>query len=156
MGAFDELLGTLRSRGIHAVLRLLNSRAPHRFTGMYRFDPPMLRSLYLYDAFAPEITRGEDLVLRETYCAIVGIEERPFAVENSLTEPRLASHPARETVISYCGVLIRDASGAPFGTLCHFDTQPCEVPKSQLPLMEQIAPYLHQAFVGAGHGREAR
>ena len=40
---------------------------------------------------------------------------------------------------SYCGVLLRDSEGAPFGTLCHFDLVPCEVPASEMPLMEAAA-----------------
>jgi GAF domain-containing protein len=137
-------------------LRALNSRSPHRFTGVYRFDPPMLRNLHLYDAFAPNVTRCDDSRISESYCAIVHSERRSLGVENSLTDPRLARHPAREIVISYCGVLIRDDRGAPFGTICHFDSKPCEVSTSELALMEQLAPYVHEAIFATEHGREAR
>lgn len=156
MDAFDELRLILQSRGIHALLRALKSRTPHRYAGVYRFDPPMLRNLCLCDAFTPEVTRGADSALSESYCAIVGSDERPLAFEDSRVEPQLVGHPSRESVISYCGVLIRDASGAPFGTICLFDSKPCEVPTSQLSLMERLAPYVHQAMVGIEQGCEAR
>jgi hypothetical protein len=153
---FDQLLEVLRTRGIHGLLCALNSRMPHRFTGVYRFDPPILRNPYLCDAFAPNVTRGEDSPINDNYCAIVRSERRSLGVENSRTDPRLAGHPAREIVISYCGVLISDARGEPFGTICHFDHKPCEVPTSELVLMEQLAPHVHAAIFASERGREAR
>src|SRR5262249_52083684 len=135
----------------------LNSRMPHRFTGVYLFDPPILRNPYLCDAFAPNVVkRGEDSTISDSYCAIVRSERRSLGVENSRTDPRVAGHPAREIVISYCGVPISDERGEPFGTICHFDHQPCEVPTSELVLMEQLAPHVHEAIFAAERGREAR
>ena len=33
------------SDGVHAALRYLNSRTPHRFTGVYRYDGDVLRNM---------------------------------------------------------------------------------------------------------------
>lgn len=138
----QEFVAVLASEGVTGALRFLNKRTPHRFTGIYRFDPPVLRNLYLVDAFAPETTSGDDAPMTETYCSIVGASERPFTTPNARLDDRLASHPARDSVISYCGVLLRAADGEPFGTLCHFDLKPCDVPVAELPMMEYAAPLL--------------
>ena len=136
----------LNHQGIHEALRFLNSRTPHRFTGIYRFDGPMLRNVYLMDSEGPEVRRGEDALMSATYCSIVGQCERAFTTEDARRDDRLRSHAARDNVLSYCGILLRDEAGAPFGTLCHFDLVPCAVPVSEMPLMDAAAPLLMRAF----------
>ncbi len=145
-GTFLKFEKLLESQGVHEALHFLNSRTPHRFTGVYRFDPPMLRNVHLVDSYAPELVKGDDAPMTETYCSIVGDTERPFTVEDARRDDRLRTHPARNSVISYCGVLLRDERGKPFGTLCHFDLLPCDVPVTELPLMEAAAPCLMKAL----------
>ncbi|WP_162472825.1 hybrid sensor histidine kinase/response regulator [Luteitalea pratensis] len=135
----EKFARTLAAPGWHDALRFLNSRTAHRFTGLYRFDPPWLRSLALLDADVSSVTRGEDVEMDATYCALVGTFERPFTTEDTAADERLRHHPARDTVRSYCGVLLRTASGAAFGTLCHFDVVPCDVPSQEIALMEAAA-----------------
>jgi PAS domain S-box-containing protein len=137
---FLKLGKILSTQGLHDALRFLNSRTPHRFTGLYRFEPPTLRNLALFDSEAPTVTKGDDAPMVATYCSIVGKQERGFTTEDTQRDDRLRTHPARDTVISYCGVLLRDAEGRPFGSLCHFDLVPCEVPIREMPLMEAAAP----------------
>jgi signal transduction histidine kinase/DNA-binding NarL/FixJ family response regulator len=129
----------LNGAGIHDALRFLNSRTPHRFTGLYRFDPPTLRNVALLDTDDVGKTSGDDAVLEETYCSIVGSFERPFTTADTLLDKRLRAHPARESVRSYCGVLLRRPDGSAFGTLCHFDLSPCDVPLAEMPLLEAAA-----------------
>jgi hypothetical protein len=62
-----------------------------------------------------------------------------------LTDDRLRQHPARASVRSYCGVLLSAADGTPFGTLCHFDLVPGEVPRDELAVMTAAAPLLMRA-----------
>ncbi len=133
---FERLL---EAQGVHAALRFLNSRTPHRFTAIYRFDPPMLRNVHLVDSYAPDERVGSDSPLAETYCSIVGDTQQTFTTDDAPHDERLVGHPAQGTVRSYCGVLLTDASGAPYGTLCHFDLVPCDVPVSEMPLMEAAA-----------------
>ena len=135
----EKFARTLATSGLHDALRLLNSRTAHRFTGLYRFDPPWLRSLALCDAHVPGVTRGDDVEMDATYCALVGTFERPFTTEDTAADERLRHHPARDTVRSYCGVLLWTASGDAFGTLCHFDVVPCDVPSQEIALMEAAA-----------------
>ncbi len=140
----------LTTQGVHEALRFLNSRASHRFTGVYRFDAPTLRNVALLDADAPSVTRGDDQPIEATYCSVVGTFERPFTTEDAGLDNRLRDHPARESVRSYCGVLLRTAAGEPFGTLCHFDLVPREVPVQEVALMEAVAPLLMRALQHAG------
>ena len=44
-----QLREILDARGVHAFLKALNSRVPHRFTGIYRFEDPILRNVRLFD-----------------------------------------------------------------------------------------------------------
>ena len=143
LSKFEKLL---KLRGVHEALRFLNSRISHRFTGLYRFDPPMLRNVLLLDADAPELLTGSDAPLEQTYCSIVGEMEHAFTTEDSRRDGRLLTHPARETVQSYCGVLLRSEDGKPFGTLCHFDLVPCDIPVREMSLMEAAAPMIVRAL----------
>jgi len=136
----------LATAGVHEALRFLNSRTPHRFTGLYVIDGDMLRSVDLVDVYTPDVRKGEDSAADETFCGLVRNDDAPFATEDAREHERLRNHPARERVISYCGVLLRDKSGQPFGTLCHFDVMPCEIPHEELPLMEQAAQALFEAL----------
>jgi len=142
----------LEKQGIHDALRFLNSRTSHRFTALYRFDSPTLRNIALIDSYTADVKKGDDAPMADTYCSIVGQLERSFTTEDAREDDRLCAHPAHDTVISYCGVLLRDAAGVPFGTLCHFDNVPSEVPVREMPLMEAAAPLLMRAIAATGIG----
>lgn len=137
----------LSSAGISAALGFLNARTPHRFTGIYRYDGAMLRNEYLYDQFQPKVVKGEDVPLAQAYCSIVAHTQAPLEVLDTATlsaRQFIAGSP----VISYCGVLIRDYRGEPYGALCHFDMKPCQVRVSDIPLLEAVAPLLFSALTG--------
>ncbi|MEO8359606.1 MAG: ATP-binding protein [Vicinamibacteria bacterium] len=143
LAKFEKELG---ANGVQEALRFLNNRTAHRFTGVYRFDPPTLHNLALLDAKDRAVAQGENPPMEATYCSIVGTFERPFTSEDTLQDERLRAHPARESVRSYCGVLLRREDGTPFGTLCHFDLVPRDVPVAELALMEAAAPLLMKAI----------
>lgn len=124
---------------MHAALAFLNARVPHRFTGIYRFDGAILRNVQLFDGENPGLEIGADAPLRETYCSIVGETNKPFSSAEARADERLRDHPARNTVISYCGVPIGSS-----GTLCHFDLVVRPVPMEEIPLMEEAARILAQ------------
>lgn len=146
--SFVKLQRLIETGGTYQALRFLNSRTPHRYTGLFRFDGSMLRSLHLFDAETPELRRGDDAPMTETYCSIVGESERSFTTADTRRDDRLRGHPARDRTVSYCGVLLRDASGKPYGTLCHFDVVPSAIPSGELPLMEAAARLFTQALAG--------
>ena len=53
----------LEEHGVLSALRILNGRAPHRYTGIYKYTPDILKNLYLVDAFDQEVTKGSDVSL---------------------------------------------------------------------------------------------
>ena len=141
----QELEGILDGRGLHAALRFLNARTRFRFTGLYRFEPPALRNLCLFDRENPDIVLAGAVPLRETYCSIVGDGAAAFSTGDAGADARLTTHPARDAVIAYCGtpVLVGDRA---VGSLCHFDARPRLVPVAELPLMARAAELLAPAF----------
>ena len=134
-----EFEAVLEREGVHGALRHLNARTRHRYTGIYRFDPPMLRNLCLYDRENPSLRVGGDSPMQETYCSLVGADDAPFSVEDAALVERLVDHPARDRFIAYCGTPVRDATGRCIGTLCHFDVRPRLVPVDDIPLLERAA-----------------
>jgi len=144
--AFQELLHRV---GLHGALRFLNGRTPHRFTGVYRYDGPMLRNVSLFDQFNPEDVRGEDAPIEHTFCSLVPGFGGTLAFFNAATEPRVMH--VDTPVVSYCGVLLHDDHGSPLGTLCHFDLKPCETRTSDLQFLETLAPILQRTIVALRH-----
>lgn len=145
-GAIQRLLAEDRLRD---VLRVMNDRVEHRFTGLYRFDPPTLRNVALFDAANPEIEVGADTPLRETYCSVVGETGAPFDTGDARSDPRLEEHPARDATIAYCGTPLRTRDDEPpFGTLCHFDVVPRQIPAGEIPVLEAVAPLIARHLRG--------
>jgi hypothetical protein len=145
LSELKEVLRFLESGGIHEALRYLNSRTPHRFSGIYRYDGEILRNEALFDRDAPDVRRGDDVPMADAYCAIVGERRVPLEFGDIHTEYRITIKPG-SSVVSYCGVLIESEDGAPFGTLCHFDLLPCEERINDIPLLEATAPYIFKAL----------
>ena len=129
-----QLREILDARGLHAFLGALNSRVPHRFTGIYRFEDPILRNVRLFDRENPHLEVGTDLPLREAYCSIVHREHIPFATDDARSDERIPASLAAGTTIAYCGVPLGQA-----GALCHFDLRARPVVKEEIPLMAALA-----------------
>lgn len=144
----DNIHAVLATGGLHAALRMLNARTPHRFTGLYRYDGAVLRNLALFDQHNPDLARGDDAPMDATYCALVPANDGVLDVADARLDPRTAQRATATPVVSYSGVLLRDADGQPFGTLCHFDLKPCEPRTSDLALLNAVAPALLRASLG--------
>jgi GAF domain-containing protein len=146
-----EFVTIFDGRGLHEALGFLNARTRHRYTGLYRFDPPMLRNLCLYDRENPRLHVGGDSPMNETYCSIVGERATPFTTADALGDESLATHPARADVQAYCGAPVTDGGGHCLGTLCHFDLRPRLVPETEIPIMERVALLLATVVRGEAH-----
>jgi PAS domain S-box-containing protein len=144
--------GATRRDDLHAVLRYLNARTSHRYTGLYRFDDDVLRNVALFDREEPATQSGPDAPLGETYCSIVGTTGGTFATDDTRHDPRTAAHPARDAVVSYCGALVRAPDGRAVGTLCSFDVEARPVPSHEIPLLEAVAPLLAPAVLAHAGG----
>lgn len=138
IGVFTDLL---QQHGVHAALEYLNRRTPHRYTGLFRFDGNMLRNEVLFDRNQPSVSQGLDVPLAVTYCSLVGQQEAPLNILDAAIDPR--AQGVETSVISYCGVLIRDDQGRAYGTLCHYDLQRCQERTTDLPLLEAAAQLLY-------------
>ncbi len=133
--------------GVHAALRYLNGRTPHRFTGVYRYDGEMLRNVALFDRFDPESQFGCDIPMAHAYCANVGRTGEPLEFDDCKADGRFPYLPA-SPVVCYSGVLISRPGGAPYGTLCHYDIRHCETRTSDIPLLKAAAPLIYEALKG--------
>jgi GAF domain-containing protein len=140
--ALAALHVALEHEGVKGALRFLNQRTRHRYTGIYRFDPPMLRSVAVYDRENPALQVGGDSRIEQSYCSLVRDDERLVAIADAGEDPRAVDHPARQRYQAYCGTPVRDGDGRCIGSLCHFDTRPRLVPESELPLLERAAALL--------------
>ena len=137
--AFTVLL----QQSVHAALEYLNRRTPHRYTGLFRFDGDALHNEALFDRNQPSVQQGTVAPLATTYCALVGRVQAPVHFPDAALDPRvqgLVQYPAR----SYCGVLIHDGLGHPYGTLCHYDLQRCQERTTDIPLLEAAAALFYQ------------
>jgi hypothetical protein len=139
-----ELQNTLEEDGLHAALAFLNGRTPFRFTGVYRFDGEMLRNVCLFDRWSPGDIQGADAPMAETFCAIVRrARDDALEVDDGRSDERFP-WMANNAVVSYCGALLRDSEGRPYGTLCHFDVQHCEPSRHELSLLKEAAPLVYR------------
>ena len=125
--------------GLASALGYLNARTRHRYTGVYRFDHPMLRCVALFDRENPTLQTGCDVPMEETYCSLVGARSAPFATPDAEHDDELVAHPARLSVLAYCGVPLIGGAGDCIGTLCHFDDRPRLVPHGEIPLLNAAA-----------------
>lgn len=140
----EAFVGRLRSGTLLDGLRYLNSRTPHRFTAVLRFDGDMLRSVAMVDKWLPEVERGDDIPLSQAYCAHLYTTGQPLLVEDGRTDPR-TPWMADSPTVSYCGSMIRDTAGTPWGAICHFDPAPCDAKASDVPLLEAAAAVIYRA-----------
>lgn len=133
----------LERDGIGAAIALLNGRTRFRYTGVYRAKPPLLCNVYLFDRENPALNvSGATTPLETTYCSIACASDEPFTTPDAGVDPRLALHPARESVLSYGGVPLRQPGGRAWGTLCHFDVRPRLLPPHELEALAHVAPLI--------------
>lgn len=149
-------VAVLKGSGLHAALKFLNSRVRHRFTGVYRFAPPLLRNVCLYDRENPALRSMSSLQLKDTYCSIVAINGEPFQTDNATADSRLLLHPARFTALAYYGTPLTDSVGRCVGSLCHWDTRPRVLPPIEREFLLLVAPFVAREALSARHHAPSR
>ena len=130
----------LEADGLHTALGYLNSRTRFRYTGAYRFAPPLLCSIEIYDRENPTLALCAEVEMQTTYCSNDALRHEALADDDAEHDPRVDTHPARERFAAYCGVPLRGGAGEPFGTLCHYDPRPRIGSSDQIRLLERVAP----------------
>ncbi len=129
---------------VREALIYLNGQSGHRFTSLYLFDGEALHSVEFYDRERPELTRTDDIPIMASYCVFVRDSGGVFHTPDSLADARLAGHPKRPQVRSYCGVPLVDDVGRVFGSVCHFDFSPLPINPVDVELLEALAPALQR------------
>ncbi|MES2976984.1 MAG: GAF domain-containing protein [Pseudomonadota bacterium] len=142
------LEAVLEVDGPHQALRFLNSMTANRCSGLYRFDGGMLTNLQLVDSEDPAVTSAAAVPVDESYCVFVRASGRPFVVDDSLADPRVASHRKRQAIRSYCGVPLSDDEGNTRGTICHFDPEPNRTDSLDLVYLDTFAHMVQRPGVG--------
>lgn len=125
--------------GVRAMLIFLNGLTDHRFSALYLFDAERLKSLYFYDRERPAIDTCPEIPVMASYCVFVRNSGSKFSMADSLDDARVAGHPKRLEIRSYCGVPLVDESGRMVGTICHFDARPLPISDQNVSLMEAVA-----------------
>jgi hypothetical protein len=128
----------LQAEGLHAGLAFLNSRTPHRCTAVYKYAGQVMLNVLVFDRMDPENRSGIDVAAEDAYCAQVSRRGKAFEFRDTALLARGEQRPGNP-VVCYCGVVIPDPKGAAWGTLCHYDFKPCEMRKSDIPLLEAVS-----------------
>jgi GAF domain-containing protein len=138
---FSEILG---ANGARDALAYLLSLSDYRFIGIFRFQDGKANAAIHYDRENPSVMNATEVPDTATYCCYVRDGNGVFTTANALTDARLEQHPARETVLAYCGVPVMDPSGNLLGTLCHYDLVPRDPAQLDMELLLQAAVALEQ------------
>ena len=141
-GALSEIRSYIANHDVRSALQYLNSLTPHRFTGMYIFEDPVLKNRYIVDKLNPGMESVDDVPDTATYCVFTRAKEDVFSVTDAMEDERLEGHPKRGEIRSYTGVPLLDDQGDVFGTICHFDHEVVEISDQNVHLLEAIAPLL--------------
>lgn len=127
--------------GLHGALAYLNSRTTFRYTAIYRLEGQMMRNIYLYDRLGENPTHLAEVPLGDSFCQFV-LRDHGFSTVNSGDDARLPGHPYRGVLSSYYGLPLSRRAGTIYGTFCHFDIEPMEIPDSEIPLLEAVSTVL--------------
>lgn len=142
--AFRRFTETMAQAGLRPALAYLLSLTEFRFIAIFRSQGDKATAAVFYDRENPDVLRVDELPDTATYCHIATQTKSPFATGNSLADPRLAAHAARETVRSYWGLPVMTPEGEVLGTLCQYDVVPRDPSQVNLELMVEVASTLEQ------------
>ena len=133
----------VKAGDLRAALIYLNGLTNYRFTAMYRFDKDTLVNRHFVDRQNPEVLQTDQISVPASYCVFIRDTAAAFRLADSFEDARVAVHPKKQLIRSYCGVPLTDENGTMFGSVCHFDFEPHALKESDVELLESIAPLLH-------------
>lgn len=142
--AIEHTRTLLAAGAVRDAVIVLNRQTDHRFTALYRFEGDVLHNVILYDREDPAQTTTPDIPVMASYCVFVRDREETFGVADSRADDRVAGHPKRQQIRSYCGVPLLDDTGRMFGSICHFDFEPRAISDEAIETMEALAPALQR------------
>ena len=142
--AFDRFRHILALSGAREALAYIVGLSDYRYIGIFRFQDGKANAAIHYDREDPACLSATEVPDTATYCCFVRNSRGLFSTADARNDDRLAKHPARATVLAYCGIPILDPEGALLGTLCHYDVVPRDPAQLDLELLLQVASALQQ------------
>ncbi len=139
---YSRFVRTLNAEGLRAALAEVLELTDYRFIGLWRFQDGKARSVVHVDRDNPEVLEAAEVPDTATYCSYVRASGAAFRTANALMDERLALHPARTVVQSYCGVPLQGMDGKVLGTLCHYDLVPRDPAQINLAAMSSISSHV--------------
>ena len=137
--AFQRFEKTLDMQGVRAALAYIVSLSEYRFISVFQFRDDKAMAALHFDREHPAVLSSAEVPDTATYCCYVRDSRGVFTTANALLDARLAGHPKRSQVLSYCGVPVMDAEGQLLGTLCHYDVVPRDPEQLDLALLIEVA-----------------
>lgn len=138
---FSAILG---ASGLRLALADLLAHTDYRFIAIFRFNGERANAAVYFDRENPEVLCVDEVPASATLCSYARDARGAFVTADSMKDPRLAEHVARERVRAYCGVPIMTPEGEILGSLCLYDLIPRDPAQIDLPLMCQVASALEQ------------
>lgn len=136
-----------------AGLNFLNSRVPHRYTGIFRLHEGALYSTFLHDKLGEIIPEFLQVVpLQDSFCHLT-MRNGMFKTADSTHEPSLEGHKYQGVLRSYVGLPLVNNQGHLYGTICHFDEQSLVLADEEFEIFRKAAKllpgYLHKPVLSA-------
>ncbi len=142
--AFREFSDILRQDGLRPALAYLLDLTDYRYIAIFRNNGDRSNAAVYYDRQHPQVLAIDEVPAAATYCQIAVETRAPFSTGNALQDPRLVSHPARQTVQAYCGFPVITPEGEILGTLCHYDVEPRDAGQINVELMVAVVSAIEQ------------
>ena len=142
--AFREFSDTLRQEGLRPALAYLLSLTDFRYIAIFRSNGDRANAAMYYDREHPQVLAIDEVLAAASYCQIAVETRAPFSTGDASQDPRLVSHPTRQTVQSYCGFPVITPEGEILGTLCHYDVVPRDAGQINVELMVAVVSAIEQ------------
>ncbi len=137
----QEYQRSLETQG-PAGLAFLNSRVPHRYTGVFRLHEGALRNMFLHDKQGEIVPEFLQVVpLNDSFCQFT-LRDGLFTTQDSSTDQRLDGHKYKGVLLSYVGLPLLDNAGELYGTMCHFDAQALALDDNEFEIFRAAAKLL--------------
>ena len=142
--AFRKFSDMVGEEGLRPALAYLLGLTDFRYIAIFRRQGDKTTAAAYFDREQPQVVAIDEVPATATFCHLVTESRASFATADSLQDPRLASHPARQQVQAYSGVPVMTPEGDILGTLCHYDEVPRDPSQIDLELMVAVASAIEQ------------
>ena len=142
--SLTPLTHILDTEGLEAGLKWLNSRVPHRLTASYKLvDQAMCSTAIVDKLYQANVSDLAVVPLQDSFCQFA-MNDGQFIAQNTGEDgdPRLKGHPYKGVLNSYVGLPLMINQRTMYGTLCHFDNSPIQLPDEEFEFLQHVAQLL--------------